>query len=317
MPGWPSRSLTGGVWSVNVFPDVNLMARRQPLLDDDIQRDVEALVASLKSETVDVSPPVGLDGRGYLGQHHELHRAGELELRRPGGRPTLARRTGRIDVQRVRGAHVAASGIAGTTQQHWKPAARAGTVVLAQKPPSTLSMWSTTSARFAKKAPAGRMSRKVPPVAANVERGGGQTLGGTASELLVRMRRWCAQRAREFLPMDLTGSPMEGNAKSDEDLRFGVEIGFTGSSPALYSFAHIGGEGVGCHPSTDNEITMTHRAVFVRKPPRIRQTIHRNLAVTGEHWPTAPETNRDETTVRGAINDCAAMRRHRGVGADA
>lgn len=59
MPGWPSRSLTGGVWSVNVFPDVNLMARRQPLLDDDIQRDVEALVASLKSETVDVSPPLG------------------------------------------------------------------------------------------------------------------------------------------------------------------------------------------------------------------------------------------------------------------
>jgi hypothetical protein len=47
---------------MNVFPDVNLMARRQPLLDDDIQRDVEALVAFFKSEAVDVSPPLGSMG---------------------------------------------------------------------------------------------------------------------------------------------------------------------------------------------------------------------------------------------------------------
>jgi hypothetical protein len=46
---------------------------------------------------------------------------------------------------------------------------RAGTVVLAQKPPSTLSMSSTTSARFAKKAPASRMPRKLPQLAANIE----------------------------------------------------------------------------------------------------------------------------------------------------
>ena len=47
----------------------------------------EPLVASLQPEAVDVSPAVGLDEQGYLGQHHELHRAGELELRRPGWRP--------------------------------------------------------------------------------------------------------------------------------------------------------------------------------------------------------------------------------------
>jgi hypothetical protein len=57
---------------MNVFPDVDLMARRQPLIDDDIPQDVEALEASLKSEAVDVSPPVGLDRQGYLGQHHDF-----------------------------------------------------------------------------------------------------------------------------------------------------------------------------------------------------------------------------------------------------
>ena len=86
--GWPSGSLTGDVWSMNVFRDVDSS------LDDDIQGYVEPLVASFQPEAVDVSPAVGLDGQGYLGQHHELHRAGELELRRPGGRPALAGRTG-------------------------------------------------------------------------------------------------------------------------------------------------------------------------------------------------------------------------------
>ncbi len=38
MPGWPSRSLTGGVWSMNVFPDVDFMLADNFLLDDDIQR---------------------------------------------------------------------------------------------------------------------------------------------------------------------------------------------------------------------------------------------------------------------------------------
>src|SRR5258705_13969994 len=122
MPGWPSRSLTGGVWSMNDFPDVDFVLADNHLLDDDIQRDVEALVASLEPEAVDVSPPVELDGQAYLGQHHELHRAGELELRRPGRRPTLARRTGRIDVQRVLRAHVASSGVA----QHNAAALEAG-----------------------------------------------------------------------------------------------------------------------------------------------------------------------------------------------
>jgi hypothetical protein len=110
---------------------------------------------------------------------------------------------------------------------------------------------------------------------------------------------------------------MEGNASSDEDLRFGVEIGFTGSSSALYSFAHIGGEGVGCHPSTDNEITMTHRAVFVRKPPRIRQTIHRNLDVTGEHRPTAPKGTVMKRLFVGLSTTVRHAAASRGVGADA
>jgi hypothetical protein len=52
------------------------------------------------------------DGQGYLGQDHELHRAGELKLRRPRRRPALSGRAGRIDVQCVLGAHVASSGIA-------------------------------------------------------------------------------------------------------------------------------------------------------------------------------------------------------------
>jgi hypothetical protein len=56
-----------------------------------------------------------------------------------------------------------------TTQLQVKLVVRAGTVVLAQKPPSTLSMSFTTSAWFAKKAPANRMSRKLPHALANIE----------------------------------------------------------------------------------------------------------------------------------------------------
>ncbi len=63
MPGWPSRSLTGGVWSINVFPDVDFIARRHTLIGDDVQRDVEPLVASLQPEAVDVSPPLGSMGK--------------------------------------------------------------------------------------------------------------------------------------------------------------------------------------------------------------------------------------------------------------
>jgi hypothetical protein len=48
---------------MNVFPDVDFMARRQPLLDDDNQWDVEPRVASLKPEAADVSPPLGSIGR--------------------------------------------------------------------------------------------------------------------------------------------------------------------------------------------------------------------------------------------------------------
>ena len=62
-----------------------------------------------------------------------------------------------------------------TTQLHWNPAARAGTAVVAQQPPSTLSMSSTTSARLAKKAPASRMSGKLPHSAANFEGSGFQS----------------------------------------------------------------------------------------------------------------------------------------------
>src|ERR1700676_3935101 len=65
-----------------------------------------------KAEAVGVPPSAGFDGQGYLGQNHELHRAGELELRRPGRRPALSGRTGRVDVQCVLGAYVASSGIA-------------------------------------------------------------------------------------------------------------------------------------------------------------------------------------------------------------
>src|SRR6266436_1079186 len=111
MTGWPSRSLTGGQWSMNVFRD-GISRYPDESSDDDIQRNVESLVASFQPEAVDVSPAVGFDGQGYLGQDHELHRAGELKLRRPGRRPALSGRTGRIDVQYVLGAHVASSGIA-------------------------------------------------------------------------------------------------------------------------------------------------------------------------------------------------------------
>src|SRR5882724_2548526 len=63
-----------------------------------------------------------------------------------------------------------------TTQQHWNNSERAATLVVAQKPPSTLSMSSTTSARLAKNAPASRMSRKLPQVAANFEGSGSDVL---------------------------------------------------------------------------------------------------------------------------------------------
>src|ERR1700730_755796 len=111
MTGWPSRSLTGGRWSMNDFRD-GISCQPDGSSDDDIQRNVESLVASFQPEAVDVSPPIGFDGRGYLSQNHELHRAGQLEIPGPGRRPALSGRTGRIDVQCVLGAHVASSGIA-------------------------------------------------------------------------------------------------------------------------------------------------------------------------------------------------------------
>ncbi len=66
---------------MNVFPDVDFMARRQPLLDDDNQWDVEPRVASLKPEAVDVSPPLGSIGRAIRVSTMNII---ALELRRPG-----------------------------------------------------------------------------------------------------------------------------------------------------------------------------------------------------------------------------------------
>jgi hypothetical protein len=68
------------------------------------------------------------------------------------------------------GAHVAPPGIAqdDTVALEARGARRDGRV-LDPKPPSTLSMSSTTSAWLAKKAPASRMSRKLPQLAETIE----------------------------------------------------------------------------------------------------------------------------------------------------
>jgi hypothetical protein len=102
-------------------------------------------VASFQQEAADVSPAVGLDGQGYLGQHHELHRAGELELRRPCWRPALQVGPAAsmcnvygVPTSRRRVSH-------STTQQHWNSSERAAALVVAQEPPSTLS---TSSSRI-------------------------------------------------------------------------------------------------------------------------------------------------------------------------
>ena len=58
---------------MNVFRDVDSS------LDDDIQRYVEPLVASFQPEAVEVSPAVGLDGQGYLGQHSAGRRTGGFQ----------------------------------------------------------------------------------------------------------------------------------------------------------------------------------------------------------------------------------------------
>jgi hypothetical protein len=170
---------------MNVFPDVDLMARRQPLIDDDIQCDVEPLVASLEPEAVDASPPglgsmveaIWVSTMSFiaLGSWNFVEQAGAQ--RWPVGLAASMCNVYWVPTSRRRVPH-------STTQQHWKPAAPAGTDVLAQKSPSTLSMYSTTSARFAKKAPAGRMSRKVPRVAANFEGSGAERLGGSTGGLL-------------------------------------------------------------------------------------------------------------------------------------
>jgi len=91
---------------------------------------------------------------GLLGQNDELHRAGELELRRPGRRPALSGLTGRIDVQCVLGTHVASPSVAQRDAAGLEAGSAGRDSRAAQKPPSTLIMSSTTSARFAKKAPA-------------------------------------------------------------------------------------------------------------------------------------------------------------------
>jgi hypothetical protein len=44
---------------------------------------------------------------------------------------------------------------------------------------------------------------------------------------------------------------------------------------------------VGVPPRTDEEITVTHEALFSRRLPRIRQGIRRNVYVAGRHGPTA------------------------------
>src|SRR6185503_18691018 len=107
MTGWSPGSLAVAVWPMNLFRD-----RTPRHLHQDIEQDVEPLVASVQPEAVDVSPAVGLDGQRDLGQDHELHRAGKLEVRRPGRRPALPGGACRIDVQGVVDADVAASGVA-------------------------------------------------------------------------------------------------------------------------------------------------------------------------------------------------------------
>jgi hypothetical protein len=62
---------------------------------------------------------------------------------------------------------------------------------------------------------------------------------------------------------------------------------------------------------------MTHRAAFVRKPPRIRQTIHRNLDVTGEHRPTAPKGTVMKRLFVGLSTTVRLCGGVAGVGADA
>lgn len=104
----------------------------------------EPLVASFQQEAADVSPAVGLDGQRYLGQHHELHRLGELELRRPTWR--LALPVGpAASMCNMYGVPTSRRRVSHSTTQHWNSSERAAALVVARKPPSTLS---TSSSRI-------------------------------------------------------------------------------------------------------------------------------------------------------------------------